>query len=140
MAGVLVESSFARGKADFVVVGIGLNVHTRVFPLEIEAVATSLALARDASGARETLAHLDRGAILADVLAALDRDLVHVAGRGLGIVHARLANVDALRGQRIETDAASGVADGIDLDGNLIVRKDDGSVARVLSGEVHLAR
>jgi BirA family biotin operon repressor/biotin-[acetyl-CoA-carboxylase] ligase len=132
IAGVLVESAFARGKIESIVVGIGLNVHTREFPDELSSIATSLSL--------EGGENLHRGDILADVLARLDHDLVHVAGRGLGIVHARIASADGLKGRRVKTDALEGIAEGIDLDGRLVVRKDDGSVERLSSGEVHLLR
>jgi BirA family biotin operon repressor/biotin-[acetyl-CoA-carboxylase] ligase len=132
LAGVLVESAFAHGKVESVVVGIGLNVHTRDFPDELASIATSLAL--------EGGENLHRGDILADVLARLDHDLVHVAGRGLGIVHARIASADALKGRRVKTESLEGTADGIDLDGRLVVRKSDGTVERLFSGEVHLEK
>jgi BirA family biotin operon repressor/biotin-[acetyl-CoA-carboxylase] ligase len=132
IAGVLVESAFAHGRVESIVVGIGLNVHTRDFPEELTTIATSLAL--------EGGTALHRGDILADVLARLDHDLVHVAGRGLGIVHARIEKADALRGRRVKTEALEGIAEGIDLDGRLVVKKPDGSIERLFSGEVHLSR
>ena len=138
LAGILVESSFARNRAESVVIGIGLNVHTREFPAEISSIATSLAL----SGGQR----LDRGSILADLLSRLDQDIVHVAGRGLGMVHARIAKVDALRGVRIATDrndpagVTEGIAEGIDTEGRLIVVTDAGKRESLVSGEVHLAK
>jgi BirA family biotin operon repressor/biotin-[acetyl-CoA-carboxylase] ligase len=113
------------------VIGIGINVHTRDFPPEIAGLATSLALL----GAPA----LDRAEILADVLAALDRDLELVASRGLGLVHARLAALDALRGARVRGDLGEGVAEGIDVEGRLVVRAGDGVLSRWSAGEVHLA-
>jgi biotin-(acetyl-CoA carboxylase) ligase len=81
----------------------------------------------------------DRAELLADTLAALDRDVELVTARGLGLVRARLDAADALRGARVRSDSGdSGVGCGIDDDGRLLVRRDDGVLARWASGEVHL--
>jgi BirA family transcriptional regulator, biotin operon repressor / biotin---[acetyl-CoA-carboxylase] ligase len=131
LAGVLVESILSGPNVEAVVVGVGLNVHTREFPPEIGDRATSLAVL----GAPR----LDRGEILADVLAELDRDLTLVAGRGLGLVHARLAEHDALKGKRVRGEPGEGIAGGIDPEGRLLVHADDGTLQRWSAGEVHLA-
>jgi len=113
-------------------VGIGINVHTRIFPDEIAERATSVAVA--AKGVP-----LERASLLAAVLASYDRDLHVVLSRGLGLVRARLEAADALRGKRVKSDSGDqGVASGIDDDGCLVVRRDDGSLARWAAGEVHL--
>ena len=140
VAGVLVESAISGAKVEYVVVGIGINVHMRSLPDEVSAIATSIALERDSRppGAPE----LDRAEILADVLAGLDRDVEHVAHKGLGLVHARLTRYDALQGQPVESTDESvdlaGIASGIDLDGRLVVKRADGTTTRVASGEVRL--
>lgn len=134
VAGVLVEALTAGSRVEAVVVGIGINIHTRDFPADVAERATSLALL-SAQGPTP-----DRAEILADVLAALDRDHWVVAARGLGFVHARLEAVDALRGRRVRNEGGGeGTAAGIDEDGRLIVRRDDGVVIRWSAGEVHLA-
>ena len=132
IAGVLVEATLSGAKVDAVIVGIGINVHTRAFPEELAGNATSLALL----GAREP----DRAELLADTLATLDRDVHLAADRGLGLLHARLAAVDALRGVRVRGEVGEGTAEGIDLEGRLLVRGDDGVVMRWGAGEVHLLR
>ncbi len=128
VAGILVESSVSGSKIDHVVVGIGVNVHTRAFPEDIAEIATSIAL--------EGKQAPDRAEILADVLACMDRDVEHVVHRGLGLIHARLSARDALRGSHVETDddAVAGIAEGIDLDGRLLVR----GARPLVSGEVRL--
>lgn len=128
IAGVLVESQIAGGKVQSIVVGIGINVHTRELPPEIEALATSVAL--------ESKRAADRAEILAHVLEGLDHDAEHVAHKGLGLVHARLTRHDALRGREVQGDDVRGIASGIDTDGRLVVTRPDGSVVRVASGEV----
>jgi len=133
VAGVLVEAVLTGSKVEAIVVGIGLNVHTRSFPEEIASSATSVALVAGA-GTNPP----DRATVLADVLEGLDRDVSHVAARGVGLVHARLRSADLLLGTAIRTESVSGTAEGIDLDGRLCVRAADGALVRVASGEVHL--
>jgi BirA family biotin operon repressor/biotin-[acetyl-CoA-carboxylase] ligase len=131
IAGVLVEAVTMGSRVEAVVIGVGINVHTREFPDDLVDRATSVALL-----AREPP---DRAVILADVLQSLDRDLYLVVARGLGLVRARLDAADALRGQRVRSDAGDeGIAAGIDDDGRLLVRRDDGVLARWSAGEVHL--
>ena len=83
----------------------------------------------------------DRAAILADVLAALDRDVHVVVGRGLGLLRGRLEQSRLpARPPRPERHRRRGLASGIDDDGRLLVRRDDGVLTRWSAGEVHLVR
>lgn len=136
VAGILVETVSGgprKAGAHAVVVGIGINVHTRMFPEDLAERATSIALV---SGAPP-----DRATVLADVLASLDRDVHLVGGRGLGLVRARIEAADALRGRPVRSDDGDeGTATGIDDDGRLLVRRSDGTLVRWSSGEVHLVR
>jgi BirA family biotin operon repressor/biotin-[acetyl-CoA-carboxylase] ligase len=136
VAGVLVEAVTMGSRVEAVVIGIGINVHTRSFPGEIADLATSVALVAAPSSPPP-----DRAAILASVLSSLDRDVHVVVGRGLGLLHGRLQQSDALRGHRVRSDSGDeGVASGIDEDGRLLVRRDDGVLTRWSAGEVHLLR
>lgn len=131
VAGVLVEAVVAGSKVEAVIVGFGLNVHQRTFDPEIAERATSVAL--------HTESPPDRAVILADVLMGIDRDVSHVAARGLGLVHARITAANALAGRAIRTDeGVSGRVLGIELDGTLRVERDDGVIVRLAAGEVHL--
>jgi BirA family biotin operon repressor/biotin-[acetyl-CoA-carboxylase] ligase len=131
VAGILVETVTVGARVDAVVIGIGINVHTREFPPDLADRATSVALCA-------SVAPPDRGAILADVLATLDRDL-HVVQRGLGLFRARLEAADVLHGRRVRVDSGDeGVACGIDDDGRLCVRRQDGVLSHWSSGQVHL--
>jgi BirA family biotin operon repressor/biotin-[acetyl-CoA-carboxylase] ligase len=141
VAGILVEAVTVGSRVEAVIVGIGINVHTRHFPEEIAARASSVALAASASGAAASPESLDRAAILASVLHGLDRDVHVAAGRGLGLLRARLDAADVLRGRRVGNDAGDeGAAAGIDEDGRLVVRRDDGVLTRWAAGEVQLVR
>jgi BirA family transcriptional regulator, biotin operon repressor / biotin---[acetyl-CoA-carboxylase] ligase len=130
LAGILVEGVSTGSRVDAIVVGIGINV--RAFPPEMGERATSIDRLRGSP--------TDRAALLIELLVALDRDLALVAARGVAAVRARLAAADALLGEVVASDAGAGVAIGIDDEGRLVVRGDDGAIARWSSGEVHLAR
>jgi BirA family biotin operon repressor/biotin-[acetyl-CoA-carboxylase] ligase len=132
VAGILVESALAGSRVEHLVVGIGVNVHTKDFPEDLRTIATSVAL----EGSKRP----DRAEILADIFSSLDRDLENVAFRGLPVVHSRLEAADALRGRTVTSDdgALSGIASGIDPDGRLMIRRPDGVIARVASGEIRV--
>jgi BirA family biotin operon repressor/biotin-[acetyl-CoA-carboxylase] ligase len=144
VAGVLVEAVTVGSRVDAVIVGVGINVHTRSFPEVIADRATSVALASSAPP--------DRASVLVDVLARIDRDLHIVVGRGLGLLLGRLNAADVLRGRTVRRDLGEatqqgagaptdqGVAEGIDEDGRLLVRRADGVLTRWNAGEVHLLR
>jgi BirA family biotin operon repressor/biotin-[acetyl-CoA-carboxylase] ligase len=133
VAGVLVEVAGSGARPHAVVIGIGINVHTRVFPPELASTATSIAL----EGERVP----SRGDLLADILERLDRDLPIVVERGLGLLAARLAACDGLRGSSVRCmEGEEGIAEGIDDSGRLLVRRADGTLGRWSTGEVHLVR
>jgi BirA family biotin operon repressor/biotin-[acetyl-CoA-carboxylase] ligase len=131
VAGVLVEAITVGSRVEAAIVGVGVNVHARAFPEEIAGGATSVALVGDAPP--------DRAELLADVLSGIDRDAHVVLARGLGLLKARIDAADALRGRRVRSDGGEeGVAAGVDDEGRLLVRRDDGVLARWSAGEVHL--
>jgi BirA family biotin operon repressor/biotin-[acetyl-CoA-carboxylase] ligase len=134
LAGVLVEAITVGSKVEALVIGIGINVHTRAFPAELEGRATSVACASPSSAP-------DRATILADVLASLDHDLHVVVGRGLCLVRSRLEAADALRGHLVRSESGDeGIASGVDDEGRLLVKRGDGVLLRWSSGEVRLSR
>ncbi len=130
LAGILVETSMTGDDVDAIVVGIGINVHTRTFPDDLAEIATSVACVSDAPP--------DRARILADVLERLDRDVAVVLAMGLGPVHGRLTKRDALRGRRVRSERGEGLACGIDLEGHLVVEEATGARVPWNAGEVHL--
>ncbi len=144
LAGVLIEAVTVGARVDAVIVGIGINVHTRSFPEEIRDRATSIALesAGDSATAPEARSWpLMRAHVLADVLATLERDLDGVVANGLAGVQARLEGADGLRGHVVRNDGGEGgEACGIDDDGCLRVRLETGKIARWSAGEVQLVK
>ncbi|MGN0204081.1 MAG: biotin--[acetyl-CoA-carboxylase] ligase [Coprococcus sp.] len=133
VCGILTEMSSEPDHIHYVVIGIGINVNTENFPEDIAGVAVSM---RTASGQ-----HFKRSEIIADVWQAFERyydrfmetsDLSEL----MEDYNKRLIN----DGQRVYIEERGrkfdGIAEGIDREGCLLVRKDDGTVISVISGEV----
>jgi BirA family biotin operon repressor/biotin-[acetyl-CoA-carboxylase] ligase len=123
VAGILVEG---RPQEGWAVLGIGLNVTTDSFPPELAELATSLRL----SGYETTAA-----SVLGDLVASLSRWIEAPPDSVLAAWRAR----DALTGERVRWSGGSGIADGIDDSGALLVQTTDGPVT-LDAGEVHLQR
>lgn len=131
IAGILVEAQSRGAALDSIVIGIGLNVHTRRFPDDVVERATSVALAGGVA---------DRAQLIVDLLAYLDTHLAAVLVGGLGSLHEELARHDALLGQPVESEAGAGLAEGIDEEGRLRVRDAAGNIHAWSFGEVHLGK
>ena len=116
------------------VVGVGLNVSGR--PVELAALATSLAL-ESAGGGRGPMADPRQSTLLVleSLLASLNRRLSDDPALVLEAWRAR----DALRGSRISWREGEGTAVGVDDTGALLVDTEDRRVA-LQAGEVHLTR
>jgi BirA family transcriptional regulator, biotin operon repressor / biotin---[acetyl-CoA-carboxylase] ligase len=131
LAGILVEG---RPQDRWAVLGIGLNVTAAAaqLPADFDRRAASLGL--DPEAIEPTLAAL---------LRALGRRLAASPEQTLAAWRER----DALRGRQVRWSesagtaqtAAAGVAEGVDDAGRLLVRRENGGLATLDSGEVHLA-
>jgi BirA family transcriptional regulator, biotin operon repressor / biotin---[acetyl-CoA-carboxylase] ligase len=131
VAGILTEMVSEGNRVAHVVVGIGLNVNGMNFPAELAGRATSLALARGQP--------VDRVTVLCAVLSAFERAYEDFRANGPRAAVSRWSAHAALGGRcRVAVDGreVSGVALGLDPDGALRVRDDDGQVIRVISGEI----
>lgn len=108
----------------WLVVGIGLNTSVPLdqMPEELQQTATSLGLP-----------------IATDALTPLVARLDHWLGSDPAAVVTAWRSRDALLDRSISWADGSGVAAGIDEQGNLAVRLDDGSDTTLTAGEVHLA-
>jgi BirA family biotin operon repressor/biotin-[acetyl-CoA-carboxylase] ligase len=137
-SGILMELQAEGSRVAFAVLGIGvnLNVDPRTFPAEFRDAATSVAAFQGRRVDRVAFARLLYG----NLEAALD---ACVAG-GFERLRARFEARFHMAGQRVRVAEAggasfAGVALGIDADGALLVRRDDGATARVIAGDVTLA-
>lgn len=120
LAGILIE---ARPQDGWATIGIGLNlsIATDEFPQELRDRATSL-FSSGEGGAAEVLNR------------RLDRWVTEDADAVLSAWRAR----DALRGREVAWEDGSGVADGVDDRGNLVVIVAGGDRVALGAGEVHL--
>ncbi|HEY8778517.1 MAG TPA: biotin--[acetyl-CoA-carboxylase] ligase [Solirubrobacterales bacterium] len=120
-AGVLIE---ARPQDGWAVIGVGLNVsiEPNEFPEEL----------------RETATSLGNGATVDDALQALNDSLTRWVRAEPQAVLTAFRERDALRGQEVSWADGSGVADGVDERGNLIVETPNGERLALGVGEVHL--
>jgi BirA family transcriptional regulator, biotin operon repressor / biotin---[acetyl-CoA-carboxylase] ligase len=131
LGGILIE---ARPQDGWAVVGVGLNltIASDQFPVELRDRATSLfgeprgvrnpSYGRITNTAREALC------------AALDRWVAADAERVLAAWRER----DTLLGREVAWENGSGVAEGIDERGYLLVRLADGERVALGAGDVHL--
>jgi BirA family biotin operon repressor/biotin-[acetyl-CoA-carboxylase] ligase len=130
LAGVLVEAQSQGGKLDSVVVGIGVNLTN-----EVPAAAISLA---EASGHS-----IDRQGFIESLLALVERWVDRYVASGLeAIIPAwqdRMATGLSARAT-IDGEPLVGAVAGLDLDGALLLRGDDGRLHRVRSGDVEVLR
>jgi BirA family transcriptional regulator, biotin operon repressor / biotin---[acetyl-CoA-carboxylase] ligase len=123
LAGILIEAK----PPDWAVIGIGLNlsIEAEEFPEELRATATSIG---SRAGPDEALATVCEA--LGHWVEAPDDEVL-----------AEFERRDALRGREIRWTGAgegSGLAEGVDERGNLLVRVASGETVAVGSGEVHL--
>jgi BirA family biotin operon repressor/biotin-[acetyl-CoA-carboxylase] ligase len=133
IAGMLTEARVDSESTRDLVFGMGLNVNYSEsdFPPDIAAVAGSLSHNLGHGLNLSRLAH----AVVLHLAEALQDFLEDQFADEL----ARLwPEFDFLRGQRVQTDLATGTAIGITSSGSLRVERDDGSIAILHSGEVSL--
>jgi len=115
--GILCESLFHGDRCTAVVAGVGMNVNQRVFPAELAAGATSLAVAAGHDVSREEL--------LARLLSNMERwhDILK-AGR-FADVRAAWRSFSPMLGSEVtlrnRENAFTGIAEDIDTDGALIL-------------------
>ncbi len=127
VGGILVQ--LVDGKA---IGGIGINVNHTVFPPELAGEATSLRL------------HANREFRRAEILDALRTAIPFYAGEDAETIVRLFTNASSYAtGRRVTVQQPDGVIDGttagLDSDGFLIVRKDDGTDTLILAGGVRAA-
>ena len=131
VAGILSEAQVVDGRAAWIVVGIGINVHTRAFPPELAERATSLSIAGAPS--------LDRGDLFVDLTSMLVRRMAMLSEGKIPELIAAFAARDELSGRTITVDGAPATALRIAEDGALVTRRADGREERCMAGDVQVA-
>jgi len=147
--GILSELSFEAERINFVIVGIGINLNQEVrdFPPELQTTATSLRI--------ELRYKVDRVKLLREILKRFEENYflaiqgMPFAGESWAVNSPGFKKIIeewerrcVIFGKRVTVswgeNRTTGVAQGIDELGRLILRGDDGIEERILAGDVHL--
>lgn len=139
LAGVLIE---ARPQDGWAVIGIGVNISIsrEEFPPELRDTATSIFDAGHRTQERGSAGPSPLLSAGPPLLGPLNKRLDNWVQAGPDEVLAAWRSRDALRGREVEWDGGSGVADGVDDRGYLVVVTPGGDRITVGAGEVHLTR
>jgi BirA family biotin operon repressor/biotin-[acetyl-CoA-carboxylase] ligase len=134
--GILTEMKAAAGAVEFIVLGIGLNVNMdrEDFDNSLQDIATSLKI--------ETGKAQDRLEVISGLFGFIEKWYRVFLRTGFaGLRDAWLLYADIL-GKPIrvgnQDESQTGVVTGIDDDGAILMRYENGSIQRVISGDIHL--
>jgi BirA family transcriptional regulator, biotin operon repressor / biotin---[acetyl-CoA-carboxylase] ligase len=133
VCGILTEMSAELDSLHHVVLGIGINVNHREMPAELKPAATSLRI--------EAGKNFSRAHILVALLKEFEKQYKVLLGEGVAkITGAWAAASSFAEGRRVRVSAPSGpyaaTTAGLDVNGALRVRKENGEVLSLISGEV----
>jgi BirA family biotin operon repressor/biotin-[acetyl-CoA-carboxylase] ligase len=129
IAGILPEASVKGNTLEFVIIGIGLNVNSRLadFPLELQDSVTSVLLA---TGEEWDLKDAARS-----FLKEMDAQYVRVNKEGCRFVPSLWESRWAHKGRIVTRDGLEGRAESVGPLGGLILRTADGRYIEISSGE-----
>lgn len=138
IAGILTEISTDMEAVDYVVVGFGVNVNSRHedIPEEIRTIATSILM--------ENGVETSRSSLICDLMENFEAVYDLLLDSGFGPVMSHWRRMSDIIGRRVQVDVMGtrhyGVVEGVDDDGVLILRDDNGAAHRILSGDVTRVR
>ena len=133
MCGILIESEVRGNTVDYAIVGIGVNVNLRLsaFP-EIQSIATSLCdeLGREVS----------RLSLIQRLLVEIER--LYLSLPAGGSVYEEWRDRLVTLGKRVQVKSGEtmyeGIAESVASDGSLLLRQLDGSLTKIVAGDVTL--
>jgi BirA family biotin operon repressor/biotin-[acetyl-CoA-carboxylase] ligase len=139
LSGVLIE---ARPQDGWAVIGIGLNISIErdEFPEELRDRATSIFTDDRRTQERGSAGPSPLLSAGPPLLSPLNQRLNHWVQAEPNQVLTAWRERDALKGREVEWDGGSGVADGVDDRGYLVVVTPSGDRIAVGAGEIHLTR
>ena len=149
VCGILIENDFQGATLTATIIGIGIDVNLQLadFP-EIQSIATSLSAQLGSEVSRLKLVRC--------LLVEIDKLYLALAGGGSPSAEFTLSEANVLRtslyeewrdrlitlGKKVRATAVDtvyeGVAESVDRDGSLLLRRPDGSLTRVVAGDVTL--
>jgi len=133
VCGILIESNVRGDTVDYAIIGIGVNVNLRLYDFpEIQPTATSLSeeLGRDVS----------RLNIIRCLLVEIER--LYLASAAGGSIYEKWRDSLVTLGRRVYVKSGEtiyeGVAESVAKDGSLLLRHPDGSLSKIVAGDVTL--
>ncbi len=133
VGGILTEMHAEPAQVRFVIVGIGINVNQEKFPADLAAASTSLRI--------ETGRTQSRLEVLVQFLRQFESDYNELLREGAtGVVKRFEAASSYARGKRVRVtngkESFTGVTSGLENEGLLRVKRDDGEITTVIAGDV----
>jgi len=138
LGGILTEIKADIDHIIYAIVGIGINVNLNAedMPEEIKAIATSIFV--------ETGGHFSRSDLAGAILLEFDKWYGHLLRKGKKVVADEWLTLSSTIGKRVRAAAVNqtfeGVAEGIDDDGLLILKLNDGTYHKMSAGDVSIVR
>lgn len=134
VCGILTEMSAELDAVNYVVIGIGINANNNGFPEELKDTAISL---KEAKGEK-----VDRLNLLCAVLEKLEYYYMKAEKEGFCEIFEKWRSLCVNLGSKVSITNINGSFEGtaVDIDehGALLVKKQDGNIVRLLSGNVSL--
>jgi len=131
IAGLLNEMNAETEQVHFVILGIGVNLNMTAgqLPEELNYPATSVFL--------ETGEKAERAGFVRSFLRRLDAYYLEFLADGFAPIRRRWETLSELMNARVQVDQGlQGVVVGLDTDGALRLQLDDGSVERIMAGDI----
>jgi BirA family biotin operon repressor/biotin-[acetyl-CoA-carboxylase] ligase len=135
LAGILTEFSIRGSKPAYVILGMGMNVNWCPDE-EAGMLFTSTSLIN------ETGAPVSRNCLIAEILKRFDHIYNEIIGERMDEFSRRCNSLSLLTGNMVSVDTGDGIISGkvigLDNDGGLILKTEDGKVKKILNGDVSI--
>ena len=133
VCGILIESEVMGNIVDYSIIGIGVNVNLRLYDFpEIQPTATSLS--------NELGGEVSRLSIIRHLLVEIER--LYLALLAGGSIYEEWRDSLETLGRRVHIKSGEaiyeGIAESVSRDGSLLLRCSDGSLTRIVAGDVTL--
>ncbi len=134
LCGILTEMDCSAEQVNYIIIGFGINcnLETDELPDELCDIATSLKIANQEAVARIALCR--------DILLSIEKYYEIFTASGSSLIIETWKKYSMSIGKKVIVQNAGGEYEGsiidIDVDGFLLIEKEDGSMARLLSGDL----
>lgn len=136
LVGILTEVRAEMESINYLIIGIGVNTNfsTAAFCEEVAIKSISI---------QEILGKsINRASLLQQLLARIEEYYIHCTHNGFKDILAKWKTYNVTLGKEVNVEShdkvSTGIAFDIDDDGALLIRKEDGTIERFLSGEVSI--